>query len=356
MHFSVVVLAVLQTLVYSIPFQAVLNLPSQIELGEDVVCQVTLSNPTDYDFFLFYRATPLDKRISNIFSITMNGSRVPYDGPFFKRSAVNKQSEGTEIRAHNSITASVDLSSIYSFNKRSRYTVSLSSQIYFLKDGDSVISFGQLQSAPVEFKRYGDDFAIGKNTLGEKHRLVERHFSTTELNQFAHKEGTPEPVKFGGTFIPQESSQGSTAWSDAYQGIIKGQEEMASHPEHYEHWFGLPPSGTPKPWRNVLSSIQSAMEAKQFLLYLHGGYCEPGDYAYTYMGGHVIYLCDRYFVSPATGYDSKLGTLVHELSHAVAYTEDFEYGQEDCLYLARKFPIIAIMNADNYEYYIESLN
>jgi len=44
---------------------------------------------------------------------------------------------------------------------------------------------------------------------------------------------------------------------------------------------------------------------------------------------------------------------VHEMSHEVAGTRDFDYGTADSKSRARTDPGKAIRNADNYEYFAE---
>jgi hypothetical protein len=51
--------------------------------------------------------------------------------------------------------------------------------------------------------------------------------------------------------------------------------------------------------------------------------------------------------------DSMFQTLVHELSHLVLGTDDYEYGVADCLQLAHDNPLNARRNADSWGYFIE---
>ena len=55
-----------------------------------------------------------------------------------------------------------------------------------------------------------------------------------------------------------------------------------------------------------------------------------------------------------SGFDNKMGILTHELSHALAHTDDMTYGQSACKELAEKEPHLAFNNADNYEYFVET--
>jgi peptidyl-Lys metalloendopeptidase len=55
------------------------------------------------------------------------------------------------------------------------------------------------------------------------------------------------------------------------------------------------------------------------------------------------------------GFDNRWGILIHEASHLAAGTQDFVYGPRAALLLAKQDPERAALNADNYEYFVESL-
>ena len=85
--------------------------------------------------------------------------------------------------------------------------------------------------------------------------------------------------------------------------------------------------------------------------------CKKKYYAYVYPNQpYKIYLCSVYWTAPATGTDSKAGTLIHEMSHfyVVASTDDYVYGQSGAKNLAITNPDNAVMNADNHEYFAEN--
>ena len=101
--------------------------------------------------------------------------------------------------------------------------------------------------------------------------------------------------------------------------------------------------------------IYEVMERETITYVLHGGKCEPNTYAYTYKGGRTVYYCDLFWRSndfyPPHG--SKIRICIHELSHAIAYTDDIEYGTRSCKELAKRSPAEAAWNADNYGFYAE---
>lgn len=81
---------------------------------------------------------------------------------------------------------------------------------------------------------------------------------------------------------------------------------------------------------------------------------QPGRFAYVDPNdsGHSIHLDSEFANAPMTGRDSKVGTIVHEVSHFndVAAAKDIVYGREADLLLA---PEDAAYNADTVERYVE---
>ena len=87
-----------------------------------------------------------------------------------------------------------------------------------------------------------------------------------------------------------------------------------------------------------------------------------------------MHVCDQFFRAPVGGHNSRASTIVHEVrvhlitpcgfrystddphdqsSHFTRNggTEDHAYGESLAQELARNYPQMAVMNADNHEYY-----
>lgn len=86
-------------------------------------------------------------------------------------------------------------------------------------------------------------------------------------------------------------------------------------------------------------------------------------YAYVYSDEYfVIHAGSEFFNAEDDGYNSKAGILIHELSHFIlvgntnggSYNQEV-YGVEEAIQLAKDDPDFARNNADNYEYFAESL-
>ena len=102
---------------------------------------------------------------------------------------------------------------------------------------------------------------------------------------------------------------------------------------------------------------------------------EDDTFGYVYKSGPRnpprVYLCNAFWRSGRLTWqqrggalvkkdgrkvsDNPLGVILHELSHLFAHTVDTEYGRDDCKRLARSNPGAAAANADNHEYYAESV-
>ena len=122
----------------------------------------------------------------------------------------------------------------------------------------------------------------------------------------------------------------------------------------YTTWFGVYSSTRYNTVRNHFAAISNAMDNASVTFNCN---CTDSAYAYVYSNQpYTIYLCNAFWNAPATGTDSKAGTLVHEMSHfnVVAGTDDHVYGQAGAKNLAISNPTAALDNADNHEYFAEN--
>ncbi|OSD07760.1 Metalloprotease [Trametes coccinea BRFM310] len=128
-----------------------------------------------------------------------------------------------------------------------------------------------------------------------------------------------------------------------------------SQGDNYKRWFGAPSE-------HRLSTVISHFEAltgnnfSEFTFICNTPYCArtPGVYAYVYPNDFgKVHVCDQFFRSPVGGTDSRASTIVHESSHFTRNggTEDHAYGTTLTQDLARNYPQLAVMNADNHEYF-----
>jgi hypothetical protein len=124
----------------------------------------------------------------------------------------------------------------------------------------------------------------------------------------------------------------------------------------YTTWFGQYTEGRHAAVQSNYSKIDDALYQKPINFVCGSSECKSNYYAFVNAGGDIeVFLCPLFWTSPTAGTDTQFGTLVHEVSHEVAETEDHEYGTRAAQDLASTDPKRAIENADNYEYFSENL-
>lgn len=126
------------------------------------------------------------------------------------------------------------------------------------------------------------------------------------------------------------------------------------HP-HVIRWFGTaPPQQVAERLRRIAAWM--AAPAGIALACNDETRCREGHrMAYASPARRVLGLCPAFFRAGAQGFDTHWGVLIHEASHLVAGTRDHAYGPQAAAILAKEDPERAAENADNYEYFVETL-
>lgn len=131
---------------------------------------------------------------------------------------------------------------------------------------------------------------------------------------------------------------------------------LAANPEHpnLRRWFGDTPAKVVETrLRLILGGLErgrphdTACEQPRA--------CQGPIAAYAVPMSGALGFCVRFFRMPDAGFDSRFGTVIHEVSHLVADTEDFAYGPRRVEALARENPGLAARNADSYQYFVETI-
>ena len=129
----------------------------------------------------------------------------------------------------------------------------------------------------------------------------------------------------------------------------------------YRRWFGAPTPARVARVRQVLTQTRAALQGDIDYRIAWKTYTfSRGTFAYVYTTNPgVVWLARGFFASDDTPneiIDSTTGTLIHEVSHYAANTDDVDdtYGTGPCRQLALTSPDDAVENADNSQYYCES--
>jgi len=162
----------------------------------------------------------------------------------------------------------------------------------------------------------------------------------------------------GKTCSPEERAAITEAFGAAQDRVAKAIRLVREQPNHahVRNWFG-----DAAPVRRVGAALEAVAQGLArpggFRISCHTGRCSNPSpiFAYAIPAQAALGFCGTFFRTRLTGADSRLGTVVHEVSHIVAGSDDHAYGHADARALARKDGAKAAQNADNLEYFVEGI-
>ena len=304
--------------------------------SQDVLVTVTVSNPTRHTVRVLKWFTPAEGVEEPLFAVTKNGEPVPYIGAHYKRPAVTGN-DYISLKAGESISNTVNIADYYDLSQSGQYDV-----FY------AVASFNL-------FDEKGNAFKFRDSLTSEK-------LSINVEGRAARGKPTPPPTPPpGGTAFNSCTADRQSlllaARNNAKTYASGASSYLNSHNSgtpRYMEWFGAFTTTRYNTVTNHFAAISNAM-TNAGITFDCG--CKQNYYAYVYSNQpYTIYLCKVFWTAPATGTDSKAGTLIHEMSHfdVVAGTDDVVYGQTAARNLASSDPNLAVTNADSHEYFAEN--
>jgi len=290
---------------------------------EAVMAGVSIVNTGEQPVALLSWYLPGDELQEPVFAVTRDGQPVAYVGPRVKRAQPDA-SDFVTVAPGAQSTWEVDLSQFYDFSQTGDYTVEVVLDDAKLRGGTGVIKSTASQ-AWIEGR-----VAIGANAKGGGHKAC----TSTEQAQIA------------------SAITDAGAYSNAARNYLNGSPTATPR---YTTWFGAFSNAGWTTARTHFVAIADAFATKPITVQC--GCKQKNVYAFVNPNQpYVITVCGAFWPAPATGTDSKAGTLVHEMSHfnVVASTDDNAYGQTACKALAQSNPAGALDNADSHEYFAEN--
>ncbi len=302
---------------------------------ESVLVKVSISNPNKGAIRILRWFTPFDGVKEDLFAVTVNGKAVEYTGADYKRPEPSEK-DYIILKSGETLETTIDLAGYYDLSESGYY------QISYKAEGLQVFS-------------REINILAGEDSLTSKAAQVWVSGRETKLQNPSPVDSVVGSTGFTGCTSTRQT-QLLTARDNAYNYSVNSSNYLNAGTvgARYTTWFGNYSSSNYNTVRSNFSKISTAMNNAAVTFNCT---CTDSAYAYVYSNQpYTIYLCNAFWSAPATGTDSKAGTLVHEMSHftVVAGTGDYAYGQTAAKRLAQTNVKRAIKNADSHEYFAEN--
>ncbi|KUL25300.1 hypothetical protein ADL15_40985 [Actinoplanes awajinensis subsp. mycoplanecinus] len=320
------------------------GLTTTVQIGEvtssALTVRVAVRNTSSSAVDVLSRDLPQARETTAVLAVTRDGVPVPYRGKLVKLG-VPTAADYTHIPAGGTYAATVDLAADYDLSTPGTFTVALaSSQV----------------RAPQRTLRVDTGRATVRTSVGIRSAAKVAGVAPTTTEQVKLGAAAAVTITYRSCTTSEKTAL-SLAVTNAATYSQKSQTWLAANPSGggaYTTWFGTYSSSRFSRVTSAYSKITTELTTKALTLD-----CTSNEdyYAYVYPDQpYIIYLCNAFWTAPATGTDSKAGTLIHESSHFTVNggTDDHAYGQTAAKQLAISSPANAVDNADNYEYFAES--
>ena len=286
-----------------------------------------------------------------IFQVTRDGEPVEYVGPLVKRQAPTVD-DVVYLTSGMAVTAVVDLSSVYDMTQTGNYVIQ-----YKMNADQVLMSMGNMHQDKMMSSNDDQDFVLQSApievfTAGRRNLLIEEAL-----------EARTQPKALTPTFYSCTSSESSSIRSALNAGenyaneAVQYMNSISWGTTRYTTWFGQYSSSNGRTLTSRLTNIRDTLKSKALSFDCSCPGAGSGTFAYVYANRpYKIYLCGAFWRAPTVGTDSRGGTIVHEAAHfsVVVGTSDYAYGHSKAKSLARSNPSRALMNSDNYEYFVEN--
>lgn len=311
------------------------------ESGSRVVLQATLVNSDAEPIRVLRRAIGANGAAGNAFTVTRRGQPVARTHAMVKYAAPQPADYQT-VPAGGTWVYTVDLSSAFAFTVTADYAIRLvAADPLLVLDTDGRVIATTLTSVTA--------VAVITGRPVEKAPAAASTARTTI--------GALSLATVGCSTGEQTTVTTSVADAGTYAGAAVQYFGDRRAGARYVQWFGAYDATR---WERVQDNFEAAdavLDAGEITVVCHDALCAPSVFAFVYpTQPYIVYVCGAFWTAPATGTDSKAGTLIHEFMHftAIAGTDDWAYGQTDASALAVSNPGRAVTNSDNYEYFAEN--
>ena len=323
-------------------------------IDQKVPCKFTFINHGKVDINILKWDTPLEGILSEFMTVTRDDIKVEYDGIHIYHTTPT-MNDYQYLSLWQSLSVTVDISAAYSFKESGYYRIQYTGPLVY-KTVPPVPGLPSTNSISTDDNVYAStaidllEGGVSHQTVGE----MMRQQSKDTIIASGKKLINP---KFCGRSSKFQRRTTLLIHKTIYAYINSAIQDVDKDLHHYIRWFGARTPSRVSRVRKAFKDIKKFLVTKQFTYWYNGRHCLSRVLAYTWQGSRHIVLCPLQYRFPHILHAySQLNTLIHEQTHAVAYTGDFGYGVWRALRLARLYPHKAVNNAANYAYYFITIN
>jgi peptidyl-Lys metalloendopeptidase len=331
--------------------------------SDDVVAKLSFTNdgaaPMKMLSYLM-KANSNGNLEEDIFSVTLNGKPIEYQGRHVKRGNPTAEDYIT-IKPGHTVSYKVELSGVYNLKQAGDYTFQYNSAHMNLFADQPMLDHkaatlgmdGVVSNETSSFIAQGDSPYLNI----ELSKAGKKRCNPRKQNCDGDGGGDPDPsgIEFTGSCSSGEQSDLISALAAAKNMANDSVSSLnGSSSARYSEWFGAYSSSRHNTAAGNFDSIKDALDNKPLTFDCS---CNQSYFAYVYPNQpYKVYFCRAFWSANETGTDSRGGTIIHEISHfnAVAGTDDIVYGQSGARSLANSNPNDAVQNADSHEYFAEN--
>jgi len=293
----------------------------QLNSVDPLLLTFTVSNPFSAPLAFLQWGTPFEGVWTDMFDIRdVNNNRVDYIGMYVRRGETPLDEEYITIPGNGYISTTVNLGDHYEFLSVGKYTVRLDLPLY-----------------------------------SELHSETEGQVESLTLASLPLRKPIEQPQGYTNC-NSQQISQVQSAISGSRTESARAYNCMTQETCYSlsQTWFGTYSQSNYEFDRSVFYNVNIRLSNYEFNGYCNPPGCGSNVYGYVYPtdSTYTVHMCGLFWSIPA----ERVNTIVHEMSHfrPLGGTNDYAYGQNNCLNLARTNPNQASRNADNIFYFSES--
>lgn len=323
-----------------------------------VSCTYNYTNKGPTDVWLLQRGTPLEGLVSNFLRVKyITGYQLSYQGVMIHRLTedVTSNDEFVGLFSKQTISVTVDISTVYNFTLPGQYSIRYSSPIVYKESLYGKVKEISITNciATIQIK----DNAIIRGQHQLVINLVRSFLRHIPLCRPMHYKGVCRP-----TFIAMPSkefsSQTMQIHKTVYTYIDPAIETISKDSQHFIRWFGLTSNRkNVQRVKGIFQDIKATLTSRTFAYAYDGMMCKKKRVlAYTWKGVRAIILCPLQYREPSILHPySQLATALHEMTHSIGFTSDISYKISTCLKMAIAQPYLAVNNAASYGFYFSTI-